>query len=44
MIEILMPTFNRSRDLVKNINLIDNLVKTEGLDNKLRIFKIGNFL
>lgn len=42
MIEILIPTFNRSSDLVKNINLINGLVKTEGLDNKFRIIISNN--
>ena len=42
MIEILMPTFNRSMVLVKNINLIDDLVKSEGLDNKFRIIISNN--
>lgn len=42
MIEILMPTYNREKDLIKNIRHIDDLIKTEGLTGQYRIVISNN--
>lgn len=42
MIEILIPTYNRSEDLIKNIIHIDKLIRKEGLDNKFLILISNN--
>lgn len=42
MIEILIPTYNRSENLVKNIQHIDKLVKDEKLDGEYRILISDN--
>ena len=42
MIEILIPTYNREIDLIKNIRHIDSLIKTEGLAGQYRIVISNN--
>lgn len=42
MIDILIPTFNRSSHLVKNIKLLDSLVKDENLQGKFRLLISDN--
>ncbi|QHG91867.1 hypothetical protein CVO_08535 [Sulfurimonas sp. CVO] len=42
MIDILIPTYNREQDLVKNILYLDKLVKNEGLQGKFRLIISNN--
>ncbi|WP_308872829.1 glycosyltransferase family 2 protein [Thiothrix subterranea] len=42
MIDILIPTYNRSKDLLKNIKHIDSLIETEKLTDKFRIIISNN--
>jgi glycosyltransferase involved in cell wall biosynthesis len=42
MIEILIPTYNRERDLVENILCLDKLVENEELQGKFRLLVSNN--
>lgn len=42
MIDILIPTYNRDKFLIKNILLIDRLITDEGLQDKFRIIVSDN--
>jgi glycosyltransferase involved in cell wall biosynthesis len=42
MIDILIPTYNREQDLIKNIKHLNNLVISENLENHFRILVSDN--
>ncbi|DAB34827.1 MAG TPA: hypothetical protein CFH82_03695 [Sulfurospirillum sp. UBA12182] len=42
MIDILIPTYNREQDLVKNILYLNKLVENEGLQGKFRLIVSNN--
>jgi glycosyltransferase involved in cell wall biosynthesis len=42
MIDILVPTYNRAKDLEKNLTHLDNLIKKENVDQHFRILISNN--